>query len=112
LINGDYYGFYIVANGPSSGNTYNSISALNTGNDPGGQNFALFRQSPPGTTGDSATTYWVGVEDLPVLGESVGDKDYQFMVFSVSEVVPESTSILLFGVCMLGLGRSLRRHRA
>lgn len=110
LTDGEYYGFYIVA----AGGTYNSISKYNTGDDTGGQNFALFSQNASGTsTPGLGTTYWIGVEDLTVTeGLSAGDMDYQDMVFSVSQVVPEPASILLFGVCMLGLGRSLRRYRA
>ncbi len=81
------FGYYFT---DRDGNTYRTSGSSH-------QRFALFRETPGGTSGTEADTYWLGLEDLPL---SASDRDYNDLVVRISEV-PEPAAYLVLG---LGLG--------
>jgi len=100
VATGEYFGFRLA--GPGNSEIFNSTVQ--------GNQFALFREEPTVNEGNEITTYWIGVEDLPVASS---DADYQDMVFSVTmDPVPEASVLLVLGayLCVLLFGGILSRR--
>jgi hypothetical protein len=102
------FGFYLHDTAAGRNYIWYSQSGFNeqlsTGSvDSGRQHFAFFRATPPNA---AYPAYYIGVEDLPGLG----DKDYQDFVVFV-QAIPDASTLMLFlsGVPALAL---LRRKRA
>lgn len=90
----------------STGTIYSSIAA----NSPDGINHFY---SAPYTTGGPAGIppgLFVGAEDLAFGKSDLDYNDHQF-VLTIGPLVPESSSMALFGTGLVGLGLLLRRRR-
>jgi len=95
-----YFGYYLTDG--KSNTTWYSLSTGNPSGQTTQQHFAIF--APTGSS-----TFWIGMEDLPL---SASDKDYNDLVIKVSAVaVPEPATILLVGSGIAGLLASARRWR-
>lgn len=88
------YGFYL--DGPGSGDFRTGVQ---------GQNFALFKGTPPGV-------WWLAIEDVPVPGSS--DRDYNDMLVKITTVnVPDGgMTLMLLGGALVGMETLRRRLRS
>jgi hypothetical protein len=104
------FGFYIksIGSGANPNTEFYTQSSLNP-NDTGLQHFALFREAPPGTSGNNATVYWIGAEDLLF---SSSDKDYNDMIVKITSVPDGGLTLMLLGGALVGIESLRRRFRA
>ena len=92
-----YFGLFLDVNGT----IYYSQDSLDA-SDNGYQHFALVINK------NDPTTWYLGMEDMPVGPNGTGDRDYNDMVVALSPLppsgVPIPPSVLLLGSGLLGLG--------